>query len=252
MATSVVVGVDIGTSSAKGAAYDLDGRCLGATEIAYRYETPRRGWAEADAGVWWRATCRILRALADTVRPAQIDGVAVHRAGPDAAAGGRRGRPLRPAILWLDVRTDGEVARSTLARGWGRPRASGSRQPVHAYYPRPQARLAAARTSRGRSTARHHPPVARYPVTAPHRRRGVTDYSSAALCARRSSTRARARGRETCASAWASIRLLPEIMPATHRGPSHARGGRRDRAAEGTPGRGGRRRLRGSHARRPA
>jgi len=69
MSTSVLVGVDIGTSSAKGAAYDPDGRCLGTTEIAYRYETPRRGWAEADAGAWWRATCRILRSLADTVRP---------------------------------------------------------------------------------------------------------------------------------------------------------------------------------------
>jgi len=42
MATSALVGVDIGTSSAKGAAYDRDGRVLGAAEIAYRHETPRR------------------------------------------------------------------------------------------------------------------------------------------------------------------------------------------------------------------
>src|SRR5258706_14318349 len=93
MSTSVLVGVDIGTSSAKGAAYDPDGRALGTVEIAYRHETPRRGWAEADATAWWRATCRILRSLADTVRPAQIDGVAVGaRARPPTAAG-RHERP---------------------------------------------------------------------------------------------------------------------------------------------------------------
>src|SRR5260370_586139 len=74
MSTSVLVGVDIGTSSAKGAAYDPDGRALGTVEIAYRHETPRRGWAEADATAWWRATCRILRSLAATARPAPADG----------------------------------------------------------------------------------------------------------------------------------------------------------------------------------
>src|SRR5512144_2306281 len=97
MATSVLIGV----------AYDPDGRCLGTTEIAYRYETPRRGWAEADAGSWWRATCRILRTLADTVRPAQIDGVAVTGQAPTLLAVDATGRPARPAILWLDVRSEG-------------------------------------------------------------------------------------------------------------------------------------------------
>src|SRR5260370_26733517 len=104
MSTSVLVGVDIGTSSAKGAAYDPDGRALGTVEIAYRHETPRRGWAEADATVWWRATCRILRSLADTVRPAQIDGVAVTRPAPPPLPGGASGRAVGPAPLPPPVR----------------------------------------------------------------------------------------------------------------------------------------------------
>src|SRR5258708_15670803 len=97
MSTSVLVGVDIGTSSAKGAAYDPDGRALGTVEIAYRHETPRRGWAEADATAWWRATRRILRSPADTVRPAQIDGVAsVHRARTPPFGGSPRRAPAPP------------------------------------------------------------------------------------------------------------------------------------------------------------
>src|SRR5262249_28425339 len=97
MATSALVGVDIGTSSAKGAAYDPEGRLLGGAEIAYRHETPGRGWAEADAAAWWRATCRILRSLADTVRPARIDGVAVTGQAPTLLLVDAAGRPLRPA-----------------------------------------------------------------------------------------------------------------------------------------------------------
>src|SRR5258708_35915713 len=104
MSTSVLVGVDIGTSSAKGAAYDPDGRALGTVEIAYRHETPRRGWAEADATVWWRATCRILRSLADTVRPAQIDGVAGTGPAPPPLPAGAGGAPARPAPPPLRVR----------------------------------------------------------------------------------------------------------------------------------------------------
>src|SRR6266851_3531788 len=132
MSTSVLVGVDIGTSSAKGAAYDPDGRALGTVEIAYRHETPRRGWAEADATAWWRATCRILRSLADTVRPAQIDGVAVTGQAPTLLAVDASGRPVRPAILWLDVRSE-SVAEEIAARvGPEGERVSGNR--VHAYF----------------------------------------------------------------------------------------------------------------------
>ena len=94
MPTSALVGIDIGTSSAKGAAHDPEGRLLGSAEVAYRHETPRRGWAEADAAAWWRATCRILRALARTVRPARIDGVAVTGQAPTLLLVDAAGRPL--------------------------------------------------------------------------------------------------------------------------------------------------------------
>src|SRR5229473_1058591 len=97
MSTSVLVGVDIGTSSAKGAAYDPDGR-----------------------------------ALAETVRPAQIDGVAVTGQAPTLLAVDASGRPVRPAILWLDVRSE-SVAEEIAARvGPEGERISGNR--VHAFF----------------------------------------------------------------------------------------------------------------------
>src|SRR4029077_13191920 len=136
MSTSVLVGVDIGTSSAKGAAYDPDGRALGTVEIAYRHETPRRGWAEADATAWWRATCRILRSLADTVRPAQIDGVAVTGQAPTLLAVDASGRPVRPALLWLDGPRESGGGESGGRGGGEGERVSGTR--VHAFFLAPK------------------------------------------------------------------------------------------------------------------
>src|SRR5258705_407272 len=233
MSTSVLVGVDIGTSSAKGAAYDPDGRALGTVEIAYRHETPRRGWAEADATAWWRATCRILRSLADTVRPAQIDGVAVTGQAPTLLAVDASGRPVRPAILWLDVRSE-SVAEEIAARvGREGERVSGNR--VHAYFLGPRLawlrRHEPARFERPLTILQSHS----YPVMRLTEAR-VTDYSSAALAAPLYDCRTRAWSPELCAALGVDPAWLPEIKP------SHAIAGRVTAAAaretglrEGTP-----------------
>lgn len=233
MSTSVLVGVDIGTSSAKGAAYDPDGRALGTVEIAYRHETPRRGWAEADATAWWRATCRILRSLADTVRPAQIDGVAVTGQAPTLLAVDASGRPVRPAILWLDVRSE-SVAEEIAARvGPEGERVSGNR--VHAFFLGPKLawlrRHEPARFERPLTILQSHS----YPVMRLTGAR-VTDYSSAALAAPLYDCRTRAWSPEMCAALGVDPAWLPEIKP------SHAIAGRVTAAAaretglrEGTP-----------------
>ena len=59
MAGRVLIGVDLGTSSVKGAAFDPEGRCLAVAETASGYDVPAPGWAEADADAWWLpcATC---------------------------------------------------------------------------------------------------------------------------------------------------------------------------------------------------
>jgi xylulokinase len=233
MATSALVGVDIGTSSAKGIAHDTDGRALATVEIAYRHDTPQRGWAEADAGAWWTATCRILRSLVDTVRPAQIDAVTVTGQAPTLLVVDRDGRPLRPAILWLDVRSEGEVDALAARAGPDGERIAGNR--FHAYYLGPKL-----------AWLRHHEPGLferpltilqshSYPVLRLTGAR-VTDYSSAALCAPLYDCRARAWSAETCARLGVETSWLPEIKP------SHAIAGRVTAAAaretglrEGTP-----------------
>jgi xylulokinase len=217
MATSVLVGVDIGTSSAKGAAYDVDGRSLAAAEIAYRYEAPRPGWAEAEADAWWTATCRILRSLADTVRPSRIDAVTVTGQAPTLLVVDAAGCPRRPAILWLDVRSEGLVEEVAARVGPEGERVSGNC--VHAYYLGPK--LAWLR--------QHEPALFAQPVSILQshsypvlRLTGarVTDYSSAALCSPLYDCRARTWSATMCARLGVDMSWLPEIKA------SHAIAGR--------------------------
>ena len=60
MAGRVLIGVDLGTSSVKGAAFDPAGRCLAVAETASGYDVPAPGWAEADADTWWLAARDVL------------------------------------------------------------------------------------------------------------------------------------------------------------------------------------------------
>lgn len=233
MATSALVGVDIGTSSAKGAAYDPEGRLLGSAEVAYRHETPRRGWAEADAAAWWRATCRILRSLADTVRPARVDGVAVTGQAPTLLLVDAAGRPLRPAILWLDVRSETEAEEIGAQLGAAGEALAGNR--IHAYFLGPKLawlrRHEPERFERPLAILQSHS----YPILRLTGAR-VTDYSSAALAAPLYDCRARAWAPAMCAALGVDPAWLPEIKP------SHAIAGRVTAAAaretglrEGTP-----------------
>lgn len=233
MATRVLLGVDIGTSSAKGAAFDRSGRCLATAEIAYRHSVPRPGWAEADAEEWWRATREILRRLVDVTGRGAVDAVGVTGQAPTLVAVDADGRAVRPAILWLDVRSEEEAQEAAARLGEDAERIGGNR--LHAYYLGPK--LAWLR--------RHEPDhyAAAATVLQSHsfsllRLTGarMTDYSSAALCAPLYDARARAWSPEMSARLGVERRLLPDL------GPAHAVAGRVTEEAaretglvEGTP-----------------
>jgi xylulokinase len=101
-----LVGLDIGTSSVKGLAMDQHGTVLTVVERGYPLSTPRPGWSEQDPGDWWRAATEVLDAL-DADRALGI-GLSGQMHG--LVALGADQRPLRPAILWNDGRTEAQCA----------------------------------------------------------------------------------------------------------------------------------------------
>lgn len=114
MGTRLLLGVDIGTQSAKGVLVTLDGRIVAAARHAHRPAQPRPGHFEQDADdVWWRSFLEVCRRLFtdDELDPHAVAAVGVSGIGPCLVPTDADGRPLRPAILYgIDTRATAETA----------------------------------------------------------------------------------------------------------------------------------------------
>jgi xylulokinase len=98
-----LIGLDIGTTGAKGIALSEDGRVRASATESYPLSTPQPGWSEQDPELWWTAAQRLLDVLPEGPigLSGQMHGLVVLD---------EHGEVLRPAILWNDQRTAAECA----------------------------------------------------------------------------------------------------------------------------------------------
>ncbi len=108
---SLLIGLDIGTTSVKAGLYDPSGRLLGSAAEEYRLDHPGPDRAELDPGVYWSATqAAIRRVLAvPGADPDAVAAIAVSSQGETVVAVDEQGRPLAPALVWLDNRATDEA-----------------------------------------------------------------------------------------------------------------------------------------------
>jgi sugar (pentulose or hexulose) kinase len=103
-----VLAIDLGTQSVGAFAFDLRGHLVDGARVKYPkpYVSPRPGWAEQDPEVYWDCLARACRDLwaQEVVTPAQIAAVAVTSQRSTVINLDHEGRPLRPAMVWLDQR----------------------------------------------------------------------------------------------------------------------------------------------------
>jgi len=107
-----VIGIDGGTESLRAHVFDLAGRARGVGKSAYQTRFPEPGHAEQDPEDWWQAAGIAVReamAAAD-VRPGEITGLACETTSCTVVALDAGGQPLRPCLLWMDVRAHREAA----------------------------------------------------------------------------------------------------------------------------------------------
>jgi len=112
---SLVLGLDIGTTSTKAVLHDpgddpRNGRLVQASAPA-QLSSPHPGWAEASTAQWWANVCALVPRVLATAGATAGDIAAIAATGmvPAVIPVGENNQPLRPAILQNDTRASDEV-----------------------------------------------------------------------------------------------------------------------------------------------
>lgn len=107
----LVVAVDCSTTAAKAVVHDGDAVVAQASR-PLTTASPRASWHEQDAEDWWRATRDAVADAVGQLGPdaARVAALAVTHQRESFVCLDGAGRPLRPAILWLDARAHAEIA----------------------------------------------------------------------------------------------------------------------------------------------
>ena len=107
MSADHLLAIDVGTQSIRALVFDPAGTLVARARVPIEaYVSPRPGWAENDPELYWDAVGQACRALvADpAVRVDAIAGLALTTQRSTVVVLDAGGRPLRPAIVWLDQR----------------------------------------------------------------------------------------------------------------------------------------------------
>ncbi|WP_200825399.1 xylulokinase [Kibdelosporangium aridum] len=120
----LIVGIDVGTTAVKVAAFTVDGTLVHTHSVPYPISRPKPGWAEQDPLDWWRGTQAGLAALPQgEIRSIGIVSQVNTHVFVDAAV-----KPLAPAIIWQDQRCasiaatfDAQFSAEDKTRIWGAP-----------------------------------------------------------------------------------------------------------------------------------
>ena len=130
MSAPIVVGIDLGTTRTKVGLVSTDGRAIGFARAEHATDVdPATGRAEQDPEAWWAGLGTAVREAVSAAAAefgggtASIDTIAICVVGhgPSLTAVDADGRPVRPAMTWLDSRARGEQAEleaATGLRGW--------------------------------------------------------------------------------------------------------------------------------------
>jgi xylulokinase len=131
MSARVMLGVDVGSSGAKTAAIDTEGRILAQGRTDYDTHYPRVGWAEQNPEDWFDGACDSIRSClkAGGFGRDAVSGIAFVGPAHNVALLDESDRSLRPCIHWSDLRSLEES--KTLQESAGDRIFSISGQPVN-------------------------------------------------------------------------------------------------------------------------
>jgi xylulokinase len=104
-----ILGIDIGTSSAKAILFDLAGNQVTIASQSYPLLTPEPGWVEQDPEAVWQALIRVLQDIVSQSNGYRILSLAIAAQAGSIIPVGLDGNPVYPMITWLDNRSQGVI-----------------------------------------------------------------------------------------------------------------------------------------------
>jgi FGGY-family pentulose kinase len=112
-----LIGVDVGTQSVRSCLFDLDGAVVASATRPLATTFPKPAWAEQDPDEWWRRALETLTEIVHTSRvsPKDIVALSYDCTACTVVALTEDGRPLRPALLWMDERAHEEAEEASAA-----------------------------------------------------------------------------------------------------------------------------------------
>ncbi len=108
-AETVLLGIDLGTESARAVLFDVTGRQRGQGSRSYSTRFPQTGWAEQDPYEIWTALINAVREALLSCPEAQVIGCSIATTAVTVLPVDMVGNPLGPAILWMDTRAAREA-----------------------------------------------------------------------------------------------------------------------------------------------
>jgi xylulokinase len=105
-----VIGIDSSTTATKAVVWDHDGRAMAEGRGEFALALPRPGWHEQDAEDWWRSCGTAVRQVLESVDGSDIEAICLTHQRETFVCVDEQGRPVRPAIVWMDVRATDQVA----------------------------------------------------------------------------------------------------------------------------------------------
>lgn len=106
-----LIGVDGGTESIRAFVFDLDGRVIASHATPYKTEFPQPSWAEQSPEDWWSAMGASVKGAMAKAKalPSDILAMSVDTTCCSVVALDAAGQPLRPCMIWMDVRSAKEA-----------------------------------------------------------------------------------------------------------------------------------------------
>jgi sugar (pentulose or hexulose) kinase len=109
MRPELVIGIDSSTTATKTIAWDRSGAQIAEGHSPVGLNSPRPVYYEQDPEDWWNSLTEALHKLLTVVDKEMVGAIAISNQRETFVALDREGKPVRPAITWLDERCKDQV-----------------------------------------------------------------------------------------------------------------------------------------------